>query len=117
MIVDLNPATEPAEAGVVGAQPSYRPSTADALNSGIQPQGYQQLGIDCGPSGPAFHRSNGLEQRCQVKPLDELPDRAGEVFGGHQVLQKHGWQQGLPVGTAQPRLGPGRSKGRWGVVR
>jgi hypothetical protein len=35
VIVDLNSATEPAEAGVIGAQPGHRPSTADALNSGI----------------------------------------------------------------------------------
>jgi hypothetical protein len=41
VIVDLNSATEPAEAMGISAQPSYRPSTADALNSGLQPQGYQ----------------------------------------------------------------------------
>jgi hypothetical protein len=35
VIVDLNSATEPAEAVVMRAQPGHRPSTADALNSGL----------------------------------------------------------------------------------
>jgi hypothetical protein len=82
--VDLNTATEPAEAMVMRAQPGHRPGAADALNSGIQPQGHHDLGID---RGPAFHGPNGLEQGRQVEPLDELPDRAGRVFGGHQTTQ------------------------------
>jgi hypothetical protein len=82
VIVDLNTPTEPAEAVVMQAQPGHRPGAADALNSGIQPQGYQDPRIDRRPAGPAFHRPNGLEQGPQVKPLDKLPDRAGRVFGG-----------------------------------
>jgi hypothetical protein len=35
VIVDLNTPTEPTEAVVIGAQPSHRPGTADALNSGL----------------------------------------------------------------------------------
>jgi hypothetical protein len=35
VIVDLNTPTEPAEAMVVGTQPSHRPGAANALNSGI----------------------------------------------------------------------------------
>jgi hypothetical protein len=35
VIVDLNSATEPAEAGVIGAQPGHLPGAADALNSGL----------------------------------------------------------------------------------
>jgi len=130
LIVDLNPATEPAEAGVMRAQPSHRPGAADALNSGLQPQSHHDLGVDRGPTGPTFYAhhgqgcpysgSNGLEQGRQVEPLDELPDRARGVFGSHPILQGHGRQQGLPIGTAQARLGLGGSSGglrvvRWGV--
>ena len=122
VIVDLNPATEPAKAVVMRAQPGHSPGAADALNSGLQPQGHQDLRIDRGPAGPAFHGSNALEQGRQVEPLDKLPDRAGRVFGGHQVLQGHGRQPGLPIGTAQARLRLGDSSGglpvvRWGLGR
>ena len=98
VIVDLNPATEPAKAVVMRAQPGHSPGAAGALNSGLQPQGHQDLRIDRGPAGPAFHGSNALEQGCQVEPLDKLPDRAGRVFGatksskgmaGSRVCDRH----------------------------
>jgi hypothetical protein len=112
VVIDRDAAAEPAEAVVVRTQPVEGAGAADASDGGEQPQGDQDAGVGGRPAGAAVDGADGVEQRGEVEPLDEVPDGAGVVVGGEQVLQGHGGDKGLSVGAAQARggLGPRRRR-------
>jgi len=108
MVIDRDPATEPAKAMVVDAQPVQGAGAANALDGGVQPQGHPDLRVGGRAPRPALDGADVPEEGRQVQSLDELPDGPGVVFGGQEVFQQHGRQQDLPVGPPQAR-------GRFGV--
>ena len=110
MVIDRDPATEPAKAMMVQAQPVQGAGAANALDGGVEPQGHPDLRIGGGASGSALHSADVAEEGRQVEALDELPDGPGVVFGGQEVFQQQRRQQDVPVGPPQAR---GRFGGGW----
>src|SRR5262249_50709703 len=105
VVVDGDAAYEPAEGVVVLAQPGQGAGGADALEGGVQPHRHADTRVDGGGARPAGPGADGVVKGCEVQAQAEVPDQPGLVVGVEQVLQRHGWDDPLPVGRAQP--------GRW----
>ena len=116
MVVRGHVADEPLEGGVVPAEPVELPGAADPLDSGVEPQRHEDLGVDGGTPGPPLDGLDAVVQGAEVEALDVVPDDAGGMLAGDQGVERRGAEDDLlTVGRPEPRpartrvggLGPG----------
>lgn len=84
VVIDLYPATDPAVGIMLYREPGDRPRTAHPLQSGIQPQGKQDLGGNRAASNAAFDGFDPSVQPFEILPLDVAPHDACPMALGQQ---------------------------------
>jgi hypothetical protein len=95
VVVDADPATQPAIRVVLVAQAVECPRRADALQRGVQPERDEDGRIDRGPPRVALDRPDPSVERREVEALDEGPHQARPVVGRKEALEIGGPERDL----------------------
>ena len=85
MVVDADPAGEPAVGVVLVAQAVERAGRADALERRVQPQGDEDRRVDRRSATVALDGLDPSVERGQVEGLDEGPHQARPVVGRQEA--------------------------------
>ena len=104
VMIDPNPAAQPAIGQVAFAQPGQFARTADGLDRGVEPKRQEQSGINAIATRPMGAGLDGVVQRSEFQLGHEGSDKAHRVIGCHQLVEiDH-----LPAKTGA--IGPGDTR-------
>ncbi len=87
VVVDTDPAGEPAVCVVLGTQSVERSGRADAFEGRIQPQRHKNPGVNGWPSRMPFHRLDPCIERAQIEALREGPNEASSMVGAKEAIE------------------------------
>ena len=112
VVVRGHVADDPLEGGVIPAKPVQLPGAADALDSGVEPQRHEDLGVDGGPPGPAFDGLDAVVQGVEVEAQNVVPNHPSRMIAGNQGVKRCGAEDDLlAVDRPEPRPTPPRDSG------
>src|SRR4029079_9637306 len=104
VMIERDPAGDPAEGVVTLAQPRQLPGAADAVERGVQPQRNQDAGIGGVAAAVPFHGLNPSQQRPEIEGADILPDKPRLMLRGDEGVDALGGDhERLPLDSRQTR--------------